>query len=105
MIGTGATGVQTITEVAKTARHLTVFQRRPNWCKPLHNGKITPEEQAEIKASYPAIFKQCEESFACFLHNIYPHDTFDLAPAEREAFLRSNTRRAASRCGWATSAT
>ncbi len=87
VIGTGATGVQTITEVAKTARHLTVFQRRPNWCKPLHNGKITPEEQAEIKASYPAIFKQCEESFACFLHNIYPHDTFDLTPAEREAFL------------------
>jgi len=87
VIGTGATGVQTITEVAKTAGHLTVFQRRPNWCKPLHNGKITPDEQAEIKASYPAIFKQCEESFACFLHNIYPHDTFDLAPAEREAFL------------------
>ena len=27
--GTGATGVQTITEIAKTAQHLTVFQRRP----------------------------------------------------------------------------
>jgi cation diffusion facilitator CzcD-associated flavoprotein CzcO len=87
VIGTGATGVQTITEVAKTARHLTVFQRRPNWCKPLHNARITPEEQAGIKASYPAIFKQCQESFACFLHDIYPHDTFDLTPAEREAFL------------------
>jgi cation diffusion facilitator CzcD-associated flavoprotein CzcO len=87
VIGTGATGVQTITEVAKTAKHLTVFQRRPNWCKPLHNSKITPQEQAHIKASYPEIFKQCQESFACFLHTTYPHDTFDLAPAEREAFL------------------
>jgi cation diffusion facilitator CzcD-associated flavoprotein CzcO len=64
-----------------------VFQRRPNWCKPLRNRKITPEEQAQIKASYPAIFKQCQDSFACFLHTLYPHDTFDLTPTEREAFL------------------
>jgi cation diffusion facilitator CzcD-associated flavoprotein CzcO len=87
VIGTGATGVQTITEVAKTAKHLTVFQRRPNWCKPLHNRPITPEEQTQIKASYPAIFKQCQDSFACFLHTTYPHKTFDVSPAEREAFL------------------
>jgi cation diffusion facilitator CzcD-associated flavoprotein CzcO len=40
VIGTGATGVQTIQEVAKTAGHLTVFQRTPNWCAPLHNGKM-----------------------------------------------------------------
>ena len=40
VIGTGATGVQTIQEVAKTAGHLTVFQRTPNWCAPLHNGQI-----------------------------------------------------------------
>jgi len=87
VVGTGATGVQTITEVAKTAGHLTVFQRRPNWCKPLHNRKIAPHEQAQLKASYPAIFQQCQESFSCFLHTTYPHDTFDLAPAEREEFL------------------
>src|SRR6266478_2848834 len=31
VIGTGATGVQTITEVAKTVGHLTVFQRTPQW--------------------------------------------------------------------------
>src|ERR1700730_13009657 len=34
VIGTGATGVQTIQEVAQTAGHLTVFQRTPNWCAP-----------------------------------------------------------------------
>ena len=41
VIGTGATGVQAITEIAKTAGHLTVFQRTPQWCAPLHNAKIT----------------------------------------------------------------
>src|SRR5215813_415176 len=39
VIGTGATGIQTITEVAKTAGHLTVFQRTPQWSAPLHNAK------------------------------------------------------------------
>ena len=48
VIGTGATAVQLIQEVAKTAAHLNVFQRTPNWCAPLHNRPITAEEQQEI---------------------------------------------------------
>ena len=52
VIGTGATGVQTIQEVAKTAGHLTVFQRTPNWCAPLHNRTIDRESSAR---SRPAI--------------------------------------------------
>ena len=43
VIGTGATGVQIIPIVAKTARQLYVFQRTPNWCVPLGNQKLTPE--------------------------------------------------------------
>ncbi len=87
VIGTGATGVQTIQEVAKTAASLTVFQRTPNWCAPLHNRPITEEEQARIKASYPEIFRRCEETFACFLHTADPRGTFEVTPEEREAFL------------------
>jgi len=87
VIGTGATGVQTIQEVAKTAGHLTVFQRTPNWCTPLHNRKITPEEMAEIRAGYPEMFKRCQETFACFLHTPDPRGTFEVTPEEREAFF------------------
>ncbi len=86
VIGTGATGVQTIQEVAKTAGHLTVFQRTPNWCAPLHNGPITEEEQREIKAGYPEIFRRCDETFACFLHTPDPRGTFEVTPEERLAF-------------------
>ena len=57
VIGTGATGVQTITEVAKTVGHLTVFQRTPQWCAPLHNGKISEEEMRAIRADYPEILR------------------------------------------------
>ena len=72
VIGTGATGVQTIAEVAKTVGHLTVFQRTPNWCKPLHNGPIDAETQARIKASYPEMFRRCQETSACFIHTVRP---------------------------------
>jgi cation diffusion facilitator CzcD-associated flavoprotein CzcO len=87
VIGTGATGVQTIAEVAKTAGHLTVFQRTPNWCKPLHNGPIDAATQARLKAGYPEMFKRCQETYACFIHTVDPRGTFEVTPEEREAFL------------------
>ncbi len=86
VLGTGATGVQTIQEVAKTAGHLTVFQRRPNWCTPLHNRKIDGDEMASIRASYPEIFRRCQETAACFVHTTDPRGTFEVTEAEREAF-------------------
>ncbi len=86
VIGTGATGVQTIQEVAKTVGHLTVFQRTPNWCAPLHNSRIDPDTMAKIKADYPNMFKRCQETFACFLHTPDPRGTFEVTPEEREAF-------------------
>ena len=85
VIGTGATGVQTIQEVAKTAKHLTVFQRRPNWCAPLNNSKIKPEEQPDLKKRYPEIFKTCLETTGCFLHSPTMTSAHDATPEEREA--------------------
>jgi cation diffusion facilitator CzcD-associated flavoprotein CzcO len=85
VIGTGATGVQTIQEVAKTAGHLTVFQRTPNWCAPLHNAEISKEEMAGIRARYPEIFARCRETFACFLHTPDPRATSEVTAEEREA--------------------
>ena len=51
IIGTGACGIQAIQTIAKNVGQLTIFQRKPNWAAPLHNSKITPEEQKKIKAS------------------------------------------------------
>jgi cation diffusion facilitator CzcD-associated flavoprotein CzcO len=85
VIGTGATGVQTIQEVAKTAGHLTVFQRTPNWCAPLHNAEISKDEMAEIRGRYPEIFARCRETFACFLHTPDPRATSEVTAEEREA--------------------
>ena len=86
IIGTGATGVQAITEIAKTVGHMTVFQRTPNYCAPLHNGEITPEEQAEIKTSYDEIFAKCKTSHGAFMHNPVREKAVEVPPEEREAF-------------------
>jgi len=86
VIGTGATGVQTITEVAKTVGHLTVFQRTPQWCAPLHNAKIGQEEMRRIRANYPEIFERCQQTYGCFIHATDPRATHEVTGEEREAF-------------------
>jgi cyclohexanone monooxygenase len=53
LIGTGSTGVQISMEIAKTAEHLTVFQRTPNFVIPAGNRPLSDEELDEIKATYP----------------------------------------------------
>ena len=85
IIGTGATGVQVIQEVAKTAGHLTVFQRTPNWCAPLNNRPITDAEQADIKRSYPRIFKLCSETTNGFMHDADPRKALEVSAEERQA--------------------
>ena len=87
VIGTGATGVQTIQTIAGSVGHLTVFQRTPNWCAPLHNGRIDAETQNRIKAGYPEMFRRCQETFACFIHTPDPRGTFEVSDEEREAFF------------------
>lgn len=85
VIGTGASGVQVIQEMAKVAAHLTVFQRTPNWCAPLHNSPIDAESQRRIHATYPEIFDRCRETFGQFLHDSDRRNALDLSPTEREA--------------------
>ena len=86
VIGTGATGVQTIQTIASQVGHLTVFQRTPNWCAPLHNGKIDADTQKKIKAGYGEMFALCQETFACFIHTPDPRSAFEVTDEERQAF-------------------
>jgi cation diffusion facilitator CzcD-associated flavoprotein CzcO len=82
IIGTGATAIQTIQEIYKVAGHLTVFQRTPNWTAPLRNRKIGTQEMAEIRKRYPEIFKQCLESYSCFIHMSDTRKTTELPQEE-----------------------
>ena len=84
VIGTGATGVQLITEIAKEVAHLTVFQRTANFCAPLRNGLIDDDAQLEIKAKYPEIFEKCLETPGSFMHEFDPRSAMEVSPEERQ---------------------
>jgi cation diffusion facilitator CzcD-associated flavoprotein CzcO len=86
VIGTGATAIQAIPEIAKQAKQLTVFQRRPNWAAPLHNAKISKAEMEEIKSRYDEIYAHCRQTSSWFIHQTDPRKAMDVTPEEREAF-------------------
>ena len=86
VVGTGASGVQTIQEIAPVVKNLTVFQRRPNWCAPLNNGPIKPDEMQKIKDDYEDMFIRCSESQGGFIWTIDPRKTFDVTEQERMEF-------------------
>ncbi len=44
-IGTGASAIQYVPEIAADAAHLTVFQRTPIWVSPRYDEPFTPEQQ------------------------------------------------------------
>ncbi|MBK5238660.1 MAG: NAD(P)/FAD-dependent oxidoreductase [Actinomycetales bacterium] len=52
VIGTGSTGIQVSSEIAKTAKELFVLQRTPSWSVPAHNRALSVAEVAEVKANY-----------------------------------------------------
>ena len=86
VIGTGASGVQVIQEVAKTAGTLTVFQRQPNWCAPLHNSPIKAQEQNEIHARYAEVFQLCRTTHGAFMHDSDSRKALEQSKGARDAF-------------------
>lgn len=86
VIGTGATAVQMIPEIAKKVGHLTVFQRTPNYCVPAGNGPIDSETQLEIKGNYSEIWKRCSETFGSFLHGFDDRSALAVPADKRQTF-------------------
>ena len=53
IVGTGASGVQVVQEVAPVAGHLTVFQRTPVLAIPMQQERFDRDEQIAAKVDYP----------------------------------------------------
>jgi cation diffusion facilitator CzcD-associated flavoprotein CzcO len=87
IIGTGATGIQIITEVAKepSIKSLHIFQRTANWSAPLRNSEITPEQMAKYKSEYDTMFRRCAETPLCFLYEADPRKSSEVTEEERLA--------------------
>jgi cation diffusion facilitator CzcD-associated flavoprotein CzcO len=84
VVGTGATAVQAIPEIAQQAKQLTVFQRTPNYCVPARNGKVDPDVIKARKADYDGVVKRIRESFFGQEHYFIPKSVLETTPEERE---------------------
>jgi cation diffusion facilitator CzcD-associated flavoprotein CzcO len=58
VIGTGSSGVQTITAVAEVASHLTVFQRTPHYSAPAQNRKPDESRRRRLRNRFPVLWDE-----------------------------------------------
>jgi cation diffusion facilitator CzcD-associated flavoprotein CzcO len=84
VVGTGATAVQAIPEIAQQAKHLTVFQRTANYCVPARNGKVDPDLVKRRKANYDEIIDRIKESFFGFEYSFIPKSALEVTLEQRE---------------------
>ncbi|MGI9117741.1 MAG: flavin-containing monooxygenase [Gaiellales bacterium] len=87
VVGTGSTAIQVIPVVAEQAKHLTVFQRTPNFSIPAWNAPITPEQEADRKARYPETRAIARVGATGDIWPLPPGKAADLSPEQREAEL------------------
>jgi len=85
VIGTGASGIQIIADIADKVGQMTVFQRHPNWSVPLNNYDISDAEMADIRTRYDEIFATCRASNGSFDHVPDPREYAATSEAERRA--------------------
>ena len=83
VVGTGATAIQGIGEIADKVGELTVFQRRPNWVAPLNNSEISPAQMDEIRARYDEIFETCARTPGGFEHEPDRRGFYEVSQEER----------------------
>jgi cation diffusion facilitator CzcD-associated flavoprotein CzcO len=87
VIGTGSSGVQSIPEIAKTAAHLTVFQRTPVFAVPARNLRLSPEDLAEVRARYSEYRNEIKSSFAGNYMTTTGKKAADFSEAEQRRIL------------------
>lgn len=87
VIGTGATGIQTITTLSKepSIKSLHVFQRTANWSAPLRNTENSMAQMADIRASYDETFKLCAATPTSTIHQADPRKSSEVTDEERHA--------------------
>lgn len=90
VIGTGASGVQTIQEASKTADHLTVYQRTPNLALPMGQETYSEQEYAKMGPLIGSAMDYSKKTFGGFAYDLDYRPWADRTPAEKDEALRRN---------------
>ncbi len=87
VVGTSSSGVQVVPAIVDEVAELTVYQRTANWCTPLNNRPITPDEQVRLRADFERLREVLNTSIHGFHHPTNTKCAFDDGPDERRAFF------------------
>ena len=83
VIGTGSSGIQVIPQIALTAKHLTVFQRTPNFSIPAWNKPLAPEKIADWNANRDHYRAKAKDSRSGILYEYATRSVFDVNDDQR----------------------
>jgi cyclohexanone monooxygenase len=92
-IGTGSSAIQAIPQIARQARHLTVFQRTPNFSIPARNAPLDSETQQQVKADYPERRRKARLSRAGLPLNPPLQSALEASPEERRRVYEAGWQR------------
>ena len=89
VIGTGSSGVQTITTLASEVAQLTVFQRTASYAVPAHNGPLDAALEAQVKADYPGFRERNRRMMGGFGSMLPPNraSALSVTPEESQAIF------------------
>jgi len=87
VIGCGSTGVQVITEIAKTVSQLVCFQRHPQYTVPSGDGPVSPEHRQKVNETYDEIVAGVKESAFGFGFKESERSFNSFSPEERQAIF------------------
>ena len=93
VIGTGSSAIQSIPLIAKQAKHLTVFQRTPNYSIPAHNAPLDPEYERQVKASYIDFRQAARQSRIGFAVPVTETPALSVSAEEREREYQARWQR------------
>jgi cyclohexanone monooxygenase len=85
VIGTGSSAIQAIPVIAEAARHLTVFQRTPNFSIPSRNAPMDAEYENVWKSDYPNRRAQAREMRTGILYPVNTVGALEVTEEERLA--------------------
>jgi cation diffusion facilitator CzcD-associated flavoprotein CzcO len=85
VIGTGSSGVQSIPVIAKTAGHLYVFQRTPQYTIPARHGTVDKAFLDNVKQNYDEIYEKARRSLGGMPYAPIDRSALSVTDEEREA--------------------
>ena len=93
VVGTGSSGIQSIPVIARQAKHLTVFQRTPNFSVPARNAEIGPERMSELKRDIKQIRETCRWAPIGQPYQFKETAALDVSPEERRKQYEADWQR------------